>query len=589
MPKKLTILSTIAGVAISTLGGIVPVFADTGIGYYSVPELASLHAKYAASMAECGEYSTEPSFEECYDRVTTEYRSEYGGKFESMYQLDFNGRMMVTGINPTAGTLRFYVDETKAYKKPAFEFQNLFVFWADRTVDPTPSWDDDVAWNYVDTLLSTGEKLPGFHLLYQGERGENGWATINNENRVLYDDETPIVWNNQNSHFFVLGYDTNGERHFEKNTLTTCFKSGDAEGNECRLEYYYNGTKAEKRYVESAPTLEDRLIVELKLATKNVKIAEQAALDAENLAIDANNRALDAEERAREAEERAVTAEAAANESKAEAEVAKQEASSAKTEAELAKQEAEAATAEAELARQEAESARLAAEEAKAAAEAAKSRALESEASAVEARRIAEDARAAALDAEARALEAANNAAADSAASREAIELANSAVIKAEEAARLANEIAVRSEESARIAIENAEKTTKLAEELIKSASEAAKAYEEAIGKANKLSEIAEETIKRAESISSISSTNTITKVVERIVEDQTTNDKTDDNKLQLATSDSADSSEKSIELPLVGEPEIKESKEFPWWIIVFAFSGIALIIWWFLPSRKKD
>lgn len=40
-----------------------------------------------------------------------------------------------------------------------------------------------------------------------------------------------------------------------------------------------------------------------------------------------------------------------------------------------------------------------------------------------------------------------------------------------------------------------------------------------------------------------------------------------------------------SVELPLSGE----EEHVFPWWIIVFIFSGIALTIWWFIPVKKYE
>lgn len=44
-----------------------------------------------------------------------------------------------------------------------------------------------------------------------------------------------------------------------------------------------------------------------------------------------------------------------------------------------------------------------------------------------------------------------------------------------------------------------------------------------------------------------------------------------------------------SVEVPLSYKPE--KEHEFPWWFVVFIFSGIFLILWWFipLPKRKKD
>ena len=39
-------------------------------------------------------------------------------------------------------------------------------------------------------------------------------------------------------------------------------------------------------------------------------------------------------------------------------------------------------------------------------------------------------------------------------------------------------------------------------------------------------------------------------------------------------------------EVPLVAGK--KEDHEFPWWLVVFIFSGIFLILWWFVPIRRK-
>ena len=40
------------------------------------------------------------------------------------------------------------------------------------------------------------------------------------------------------------------------------------------------------------------------------------------------------------------------------------------------------------------------------------------------------------------------------------------------------------------------------------------------------------------------------------------------------------------VEVPLAAKNDEKEH-EFPWWFIVFAFSGIFLILWWFIPTKK--
>lgn len=42
-----------------------------------------------------------------------------------------------------------------------------------------------------------------------------------------------------------------------------------------------------------------------------------------------------------------------------------------------------------------------------------------------------------------------------------------------------------------------------------------------------------------------------------------------------------------TVEVPLAAGPE--EEPEFPWWLIIFGFSGIFLIIWWFLPVKRRS
>lgn len=41
------------------------------------------------------------------------------------------------------------------------------------------------------------------------------------------------------------------------------------------------------------------------------------------------------------------------------------------------------------------------------------------------------------------------------------------------------------------------------------------------------------------------------------------------------------------IEVPLAAKNR-EETHEFPWWFIVFIFSGIFLILWWFIPLSKR-
>ncbi|MBR3270141.1 hypothetical protein IKG07_02755 [Candidatus Saccharibacteria bacterium] len=41
-----------------------------------------------------------------------------------------------------------------------------------------------------------------------------------------------------------------------------------------------------------------------------------------------------------------------------------------------------------------------------------------------------------------------------------------------------------------------------------------------------------------------------------------------------------------TVEIPLAAGK--KEKHEFPWWLVIFIFSGIFLILWWFIPIRRK-
>jgi|GEM_PF-1563097 len=47
-----------------------------------------------------------------------------------------------------------------------------------------------------------------------------------------------------------------------------------------------------------------------------------------------------------------------------------------------------------------------------------------------------------------------------------------------------------------------------------------------------------------------------------------------------------AETPKDTVEVPLVAGK--KEDHEFPWWLVVFIFSGIFLILWWFVPIRRK-
>lgn len=562
MPKKF-IISTLTALAISTLGCTVPTFADVNdVGDYTVSELVPIHAEYAEAMAECGPYkANDAAFRNCYNTVTSNFRTKYGGKFESMFQLDFNGRMIVTGLNPAAGTVRFYVDETKAYTDNSFTFENLVIFWVDGRTSPSPNWNDAVAWNIVDAYLNEEEIPYGVHLLYKGTRGEEGWATMNTENRFEYEPEGDFIRDNGVRFFFVAGYDTEGKKHIERQEYSGCNSEGGfTDGNECRLMYHYDGTSASWGYIETGPTAEDATVIRIKEAIESAREAEAAAREAEAAAREAERIAL-------EAEMSAFDAEMAAREAKATAD----QATAAAREAEAAAREAEATANEATAVAREAEAA---AREAEANAAASESVANEAIAAAREA-----EAEARALAAEAtRVMEEANRVAeAATRASEEATRMS-------EEAARAAAEAKATAEEYANISADAnklAKTATKTADEL--SANFTMKfneLHDKIAALSTRISEINSDT-KTIYVTSPVSTNKTTSEIVETAT---VTND-------IAAKDDSASSvSEETMELPLAGNSEKKETKnEFPWWIIAFTFSGIALILWWFIPIRKKS
>ncbi|MBO7657664.1 hypothetical protein J6S55_03445 [Candidatus Saccharibacteria bacterium] len=535
MPKKLPIISTLTVLAISTLATTVPTFAEPN-ETYSVSDLAPLHAQYANDMAECGAYNRyDSNFMDCYNRITNEYRTRYGGKFESMYQLDYNGRMVITGLNPAAGTVRLYIDETKAYRDNAFTFQNLVAFWADGSTNPSPDWNDDVAWDIVDAVLRGEEAPQGVHILYKGIRGEEGWLNPNTEYRTNYTPSGDFTRDNTAKFFFVLGYDTNGVKHLERNAYSGC-TDGFTEGDECRLQYTYDGSSASRDYVKTTATTEDAMLIELKNAIKKAEEAEAAAREAENVAREATEAANAAASRATEAETAAREAEAAANQATANA-----------REMEAIAREAEAAAREAESIAREAE---IAAREAEAEAIAAKASANATQA---EAERI----------------------------SREAAEAVAEANRLATEATRIAEE-----------AIKTADEAIKAAEDAKQTAEAESKKATEIIATTTlEINELNEKIANLSVRISSANSTTqpiekTIEKTIEKVIEKPIVTS-TATNTIPITTPTTITeptAQEEHVEVPMAATKE----PEFPWWIIAFVFSGIALILWWCVPVRKK-
>ncbi len=572
MPKKFTILSALATLSISTVGAVVPTFADNAISY-RVSDVVPLHAPFARDMvAECGEYNNNNTYWNCFNSVTSRYRERHGGLFESMYQLDYNGRMIVTGLNPTAGTLRFYLDETKGFQDTAFTFENVVIFWADYYAANNPAWNESVGWDFVDNYLATGEVPQGYHVLYSGNRNDANWA-VNTEVRVLYDQEVnkpeEVVYNNSYGFIHVYGYDTEGNRHLENNYPGACINGDLLNGGECRAEYTYNGSFANLNYVNGEAAPEDAMILELKQALKDKTEAQTALSDAQMALMDAQTELTEATTRAETAENIYRDLQARISE-------------------------LETAITNYQTAIREAETALSAAN---ARADAAETRASQAETNAATANARADEAEVRASEAEARAAEIEAHANAELATAREAIENANRALEEArasEAAAIQAKEQAEELALKARAEVENAKKAVleaeKTADEAKESAENAKKSLTEVEAKLKEANARLKDALARVETLEASPNTITIYKTIEKIVKDSSSetiskaNLTTEINEQKSETEKTADD---YVELPTAGK---ENEANFPWWLVVFAFTGIALILWWFIPnSRNRD
>lgn len=541
MPKKFNILSALAVLSISTLGAVVPTFAEAE-EYYYAPELVELHAKYAADMAACGDYSYTNTYLTCYNNITDAYRGQYGGLFESMFQLDFNGRMIVTGINPTTNSLRFYIDKTRAFTDEAFEFENLVIYWADTSAANSPDWSSEVQWEFSDNYFATGEIPAGFHVLYGGKRGEEGWINANTENRVIYGDDTTLeglVFRNPNNFIHLTGYDTLGNRHTERNYLSSCMNSDLFDGSECRLQYTYVDQDASPEYIVADPSEEDAMIIALKKAIKAKEEAEARLAEIEAELNEARSRAEAAETSYMDALERQWDLENSIMGYQMDLEEARNNLSSAENELLAVKAELESAQAELQAHQSELESVQ---------AELA-------------------DTQSALAGTEA--------------------ELANirQALDETESRAAAELEIAQKKVEEAQ---KNVEETQKNMEEAKKAASSAEKRAEEAKKALEEAQKNAEEAIRRAEELASNQNTVTVYKTIEKLVKDTSSENNVAEasvSKIDEQNSQTLEkTSEDQVEVPLAGNDE----HNFPWWIVVFAFTGIALVLWWFIPSKRK-
>jgi len=562
MPKKFNILSALAVLSISTLGAVVPTFAEAE-EYYYAPELVELHAKYAADMAACGDYSYTNSYLTCYNNITDAYREQYGGLFESMFQLDFNGRMIVTGINPTTNSLRFYIDETRAFTDEAFEFENLVIYWADTSAANSPDWSSEVQWEFSDNYFATGEIPAGFHVLYGGKRGEEGWINANTENRVIYGDDTTLeglVFRNPNNFIHLTGYDTLGNRHTERNYLSSCMNSDLFDGSECRLQYTYVDQDASPEYIVADPSEEDAMIIALKKAIKAKEEAEARLAEIETELNEARSRAEAAEMSYMDALERQWDLENSIMGYQMDLEEARNNLSSAENELLAVKAELESTQAELQAHQSELKSAQ------------AELLARESELEATQAELADTQSALANIKMALAGTEA---------------ELANirQALNETESRAVAELEIAQKKVEEAQ---KNVEETQKNMEEAKKAASSAEKRAEEAKKALEEAQKNAEEAIRRAEELASNQNTVTVYKTIEKLVKDTSPENNVAEasvSKIDEQNSQTLEkTSEDQVEVPLARNDE----HNFPWWIVVFAFTGIALVLWWFIPSKRK-
>lgn len=623
MPKKSKIFSSVAALAIGTFSTLVPM-ATYATEYYSISDLALIHSEYAAAVSACGEYSSDSTFQNCVTNIKWQFQSEYGGKFKAMTILDTNDRMMVSAINPAAGTARFYVDETNGFTKEPFTFANLVIFWADAKATPSPYWDDAAAWNIVDSVLS-GVTPSGVHLLYKGKMGDEQWMIPNTENRVTFSDDGDFIEDNEPRYFFVMGYDTAGGKHMQRSSYWNCVNGDFSSGNECRLQYEYSAPYAAYSYTVAEAISEDTGLIEVNKAIKAAKAAENAAREAEATARAAEEAAKSAEkdfraaeaaaqaaeQSAREAETAAREAEAIARTAELDAKTAQEIANQAILDAQTAEQaakEAEATLREAEIATREAEaSANSAAELARLAEENANKLAELARLAEANAKKAEETAKAAEEQARL-AEENAKTIAKNAKEAEESAKIAEANAKKAEEDAKMAEESAKKAEDEAKLAVLEAEQKAKdaikMAEDANVKIDEAVKIAEdktkdatvstEALSVANLRIEELEKRISELSAkvrsgssatkhdVSTLStfSTTSTSPVTTSSIETEKLETKKDQD-ISKNTSDD------TILLPMTADAK-KEKNEFPWWIIVIVFTGIALVLWWFVPSRKN-
>lgn len=596
MPKKLPIISTLIGISISTLGIAVPTFADV-TAVYTFDEAAGYYAAFEKEIEEsCGNPDTNSGYGTCRYNIALNYQRTDLNKYNTMYLLDILLKgFAITAYNPYAGTARLYINNDRIFTNIHQELQSLVIFWADNNYIHndqlySSAGQESYGRPIVDSVMR-GESAPkGIHIVYNSAKGKDDWYVSRVEQRVVLDDDANFLKTSSPRMFLAMGYDIDGNQYNQSlafNNGGEC--SNITKDSECQIRFYqYDGAGYGGIGVEPAAARSE----DLALAERREIIKETKAIarEAEERAAEALAAVAAAEARAAAAEERAVAAEAEATAAKAEADVAKANAATAEAaarEAESVAREAESVAREAESIAREAENGAM---EATAIAREAELAAREAESSARAAELRANELSAAAEAAYERANELAATASAAEAAAREAEATAREAEAAAREAeatAREAEAAARTTESTAREAMATAEKAVKNSEDFTKTSQELT----------DKISALNERIIAMNAAIAKV---NSDTKIVEKITEKRTIEKpvmiKTTEVKEDLVTASDGSEPLPTSSEPLMSSddqyvevPNAGKEAEFPWWIIAFVFSGIALTLWWFIPARKKD
>lgn len=385
MPRKYTILSTVTALLASTLASLAPTVTAVqydglyGEGeYYTVAEVLPLRNQYVEEVKRtCGEYATISTFQQCVMGVTNSYRSTYGKLGSAALKLDQgSSAAFVTGLNPTAETLRFFVSDTNAFASAVDAYQDLYIFWLDGDSGFRSITGNTDAIKALHESLRSGQTPDGLHLLYGSQQGAPDWFAYGAENRVEYSTTGDFVADSIEQKVIFLGSYASGEVRYQVSSFANCLEGGYTLGQECRAGYYFSPSNTYTFYYAGADAAtEDQALVK-------VKLLEQAVREAEEAAREAADRARKAEERASQAAAAAAAAEAAARDTESRAseleeaiEAAERATAEAKRVAAEAKSEADAAASRASAAEQDAASARAEADAAKSAAAAAESRA----------------------------------------------------------------------------------------------------------------------------------------------------------------------------------------------------------------------